>query len=90
MAIAPRPPPPTAPDIAEYPRIVPREIVAPTRREVLASTNNTFVTISKSEAPIDLAASMTPASTSFKEDSTIRAIYGAAATTNGTMVAVEP
>ena len=31
---------------------------------------------------------MTPASTSFKEDSTIRAIYGAAAMTSGTIVAV--
>ena len=37
-----------------------------------------------------VTASITPASTSFKEDSTILAIYGAAAITSGTIVAVEP
>ena len=63
-----------APDMAEYPRMVPREIVAPTRRDVLASTKSTLVMILKSDAPIDLAASITPASTSFREDSTIRAM----------------
>ena len=41
-------------------------------------------------APIDCAASMTPGSTSSKEDSIIRATYGAAAMTSGTIVAVEP
>jgi hypothetical protein len=35
-------------------------------------------------------ASITPLSTSFKDDSTILATKGAAATTNGTIVAVEP
>ena len=38
------------------------------------STKSTLVIILKSDAPIDLAASITPASTSFREDSTIRAM----------------
>ena len=41
-------------------------------------------------APIDLAASTTPASTSFNDDSTIRAINGIAAIVSGTMTAVVP
>lgn len=39
---------------------------------------------------MDCAASITPPSTSFMEDSTIRAIKGAEPITRGTMVAVEP
>ena len=41
------------------------------------------------DAPIDFAASITPESTSFSDDSTIRAINGAAEITRGTIVAVE-
>lgn len=41
-------------------------------------------------APMERAASMTPASTSLREDSTIRAMKGIAATTRDTMVAVGP
>ena len=41
-------------------------------------------------APILKAASMTPAGTSLREDSTIRPMKGAAASVRGTMVAVEP
>ena len=39
---------------------------------------------------IDCAASITPGSTSSSEDSIMRATYGAAAMTSGTIVAVEP
>ena len=42
------------------------------------------------ELPIAWAASILPASTSFNEDSTILAIYGAAATIKGTSIAVVP
>ena len=42
------------------------------------------------EDPIAFAASITPESTSLSEDSTILATNGAAATTSGTTVAVEP
>ena len=41
-------------------------------------------------APMLTAASITPGSTSFSEDSTIRAMNGAAAITSGTIVALEP
>ena len=44
----------------------------------------------KRPAPILWAASITPLSTSFREDSTIRAINGAAAIVKGTMVATVP
>lgn len=59
-AISPSPPPPTAPAIAEYPRIVPIAIVAPVIREVLASTSNTLKMILLLLAPIAFAASITP------------------------------
>ena len=88
--MSPRPPPPIHPAIAEYPRIVPIAIVAPVIREVLASTRRTLTMIRRSLAPMERAASMTPLSTSFNEDSTIRPINGMAATTSGTMVAEEP
>ena len=42
------------------------------------------------EAPMDRAASMTPRSTSRAEDSTIRAMKGAAAMVSGDRVAFEP
>ena len=41
-------------------------------------------------APMLWAASITPLSTSFSEDSTIRAMNGAAAIVSGTIVAEEP
>ena len=90
MAICPRPPPPIAPDIALYPKIVPQEMVAPTISEVLASGISTLKMIVGMFAPIDCAASITPGSTSSREDSIMRATYGAAAMTRGTIVAVEP
>ena len=40
-------------------------------------------------APMERAASMTPSSTSFEEDSTILAMKGPAAITSGTTVAVD-
>ena len=54
------------------------------------ATSITFTTIRRLPAPMDRAASITPASTSFSEDSTIRAIKGIAAMVSGTMVAVVP
>ena len=65
-------------------------MVAPLISEVLASTRSTLKIICILLAPIAFAASMTPASTSFKEDSTTLAMYGAAQITSGTIVAVEP
>ena len=65
-------------------------MVHPVISEVLASTSNTLTMIRRFPAPIAFAASITPGSTSFMEDSTIRAINGIAATTSGTIVAVDP
>ena len=65
-------------------------IAAPITSDTLASVSMTRRMICMVEAPMDCAASMTPLSTSFKEDSTMRPIKGAAETTSGTMVAVEP
>ena len=65
-------------------------MVAPEIRDVLASTSITLNTIWRLLAPMDLAASITPGSTSFKEDSTIRPIKGIAAMVRGTIVAVVP
>ena len=59
-------------------------------REVFASGMITLKMISGIEAPMDCAASMTPGSTSSSELSIMRATYGAAAMTSGTIVAVEP
>lgn len=55
-----------------------------------ASARSTFQMIVIVPAPILCAASITPLSTSFKEDSTIRPIKGAAAKTSGTTVAATP
>ena len=65
-------------------------MVAPEISEVRASTSITLITICQLLAPMDLAASITPGSTSFREDSTIRPIKGMAAMVSGTMVAVVP
>ena len=62
----------------------------PMSREGFASGSSTFVMISKGEAPMDCAASTTPLSTSFREDSTSLAMKGAAATTSTTTVAFAP
>ena len=70
--------------------MVPVAMVAPRISDVLASTRSTLKIIFRSEAPMDLAASMTPVSTSFREDSTSLAMYGAAVTTNGMIVAEAP
>ena len=69
------PPPPVNPAMAE-PRIVVTDIAAPTNRDGFASGSRTLTLICYVDAPMDLAASMTPASTSFREDSTIRARGG--------------
>ena len=55
----------------------------PRIKEGFASGRYTFQTIWRVEAPMDWAASTTPASTSFREVSTIRAMKGAADTTRG-------
>ena len=83
MAMSPRPPPPTTPAIAEYPRMVPKAIVTPTIKDVLASTKSTLPIIVNVPAPILWAASITPLSTSFSADSIILAINGAAAIVKG-------
>ena len=65
--------------------------MAPPRiKEGFASGRYTFQTIWRVEAPMDWAASTTPASTSFREVSTIRAMKGAADTTRGTMAPLTP
>lgn len=48
-----------------------------------ASGKSTFMMICMVDAPMDCAASMTPPSTSSREDSTSRATKGAAAMTSG-------
>ena len=53
--------------------MVTMEMTAPFIREGLDSGSSTLLTIWKLVQPMDWAASMTPASTSFREDSTIRA-----------------
>ena len=65
-------------------------MVPPTSKEVLASPMSTFRTMVPVFAPMLSAASITPAGTSFREDSTILPTNGAAASVRGTMVAVEP
>ena len=57
---------------------------------VVAATPFIGRMVESSLKEVDCAASMTPPSTSFKEDSTILPIKGVAATTKGTIVAVEP
>ena len=64
MAISPSPPPPTVPAIAEYPKIVPREIVAPTIRDVLASTRKAVLT------DIDRGVTMLKSETGYMERET--------------------
>ena len=70
--------------------MVTREMAPPRISEGLASGRYTFQTIWKVEAPMDWAASTTPASTSLREVSTIRAMKGAAETTRGTMAPRTP
>ena len=65
-------------------------MAAPTISEGLASGRSTLQITWKGLAPIESDASISPLSTSRSEDSTIRAINGAAAITSGTMVALEP
>ena len=65
--------------------MVTMEMAPPSTKEGFASGRYTFQTIWNVEAPMDWAASTTPASTSFREVSTIRAMKGAADTTRGTM-----
>ena len=65
--------------------------MAPPRiREGFASGRYTFQTVWSVEAPMDWAASTTPASTSLREVSTIRAMKGAAEITSGGMAPLTP
>ena len=70
--------------------MVPTLMVQPEIRLGSASGSITLVTICQAEAPMDWAASITPWSTSRREDSTIRATNGKAAITMGGMVAMVP
>mgnify|MGYP006978115824 CR=1 FL=1 len=74
--MSPSPPAPTTPAMDAYPKMVPKAVVAPATREVLASTKSTLVIMEKLLAPMDFAASTTPASTSFNEVSTSLATKG--------------
>ena len=56
-----------------YPRMVVMAMALPTIREGFASGRTTLVMICILEEPMDWAASITPLSTSRREDSTIRA-----------------
>ena len=88
--MVPSPPPPVNPAIAEYPKMVVMEIAAPIINDGFDSGIKTLTIICQVDAPMDFAASITPASTSFKEDSTILAIYGPAAMTSGGITAFAP
>ena len=66
------------------------EITAPVMSAGLASGMMTFQMMRSVDAPMDCAASMTPALTSFAADSTMRATYGAAAMTSVTITARLP
>ena len=65
-------------------------MAAPTRRLGFASGSSTLKMICVFVAPMDFAASMTPALTSFRLDSTIRPMYGADAMISGGMMAFGP
>ena len=88
--MAPSPPPPITPAIAEYPRTVEMFIAAPSSRDGAASGKIKWMIMYMGEAPIDKAASIIPGCTSLKEDSTILATIGIAPTVSGTMEAVVP
>ena len=66
------------------------EMTAPVMSAGLASGMMTFQMIRNVDAPMDCAASMTPALTSLAADSTMRATYGAAAMTSVTITARLP
>ena len=65
-------------------------MVAPSSSEGFASGSSTLHTICSVEAPIDCAASTTPASTSLTELSTMRATKGKAAIKSGGTMAEAP
>ena len=66
------------------------EMTPPVMSAGLASGMMTFQMMRNVDAPMDCAASMTPASTSLAADSTMRATYGAAAMTSVTITARLP
>ena len=66
------------------------EMTPPVMSAGLASGMMTFQMMHSVDAPMDCAASMTPALTSLAADSTMRATYGAAAMTSVTITARLP
>src|SRR5690606_4924301 len=90
MPRSPRPPPPMAPAMAEYPiRLIMVTMVAATRPG-RASGSSTFMMICSGLAPMARAAVSRPESTSRMAFSAMRAMNGMAATDRGTMAAVVP
>ena len=90
IATLPKPFAPTAPAIAEYPIIDIIESVIPDIIDGMASFTTTLNIICILDAPKDLAASISPLSTSLSADSIILAINGADAIVSGTIAAVSP
>ena len=90
MATFPSPPAPTAPAMAVHPSIDITDKVMPDTSEGMASFIITLNIICNFVAPKDLAASISPSSTSFNAFSIILAINGAAAIVIGTIAAVSP
>lgn len=90
IATSPKPPPPIAPAMAEYPIKFIIVRVIPWIRLGSASGINTLVIISNLEAPNEIEASMIPLSTSLTAPSMILATNGAAEIDRGTILAVDP
>ena len=88
--MAPRPPPPMTPAIAEYPRTVATFIAPPKRSEGVASGRMKCMIVYIGDAPMAVAASIIPGDTSQRDDSTIRATMGIVPTVRGTMDATVP
>ena len=65
-------------------------IAPPCKSEGIASGIMKWIIVYKGEAPIEVAASIMPGFTSFRDDSTIRATIGMAPTVRGTIDAVVP
>ena len=76
--------------MAEYPTRLIAVMATPKIIEGKASGINTLLIICQVLAPMDKAASISPQSSSFKEDSTKRATKGIAASVNGTIEATVP
>src|SRR5581483_7468407 len=90
MPRSPRPPPPTAPTMAEKPIRLTTVSVSASTIAGMASGSSTLRTICSGLAPHARAASISPRSTSRTAASTTRAMNGMAATVSGTTAARVP